>query len=324
MFDALKRWDDRHIGDLNGLRIVITGGNSGVGLGAAKHLTRAGADVVIACRNPEKAAAALDEIRREVPGAIVQAQPLDLADLSSVQRFVESYLASGDPLDILVNNAGVMAPPLSYTKDGFEMQMGTNHLGHFALTLPLIPLLEKSAAPRIVVVGSHAHIFGRMNFENLNAERSYIPMREYSQSKLANLLFALELKKRLEASGSNIMVTAAHPGYSDTALQYKAQERGIPVIGGVMAWAAGVLGQPSEKGSLPTVRACVDPALQGGEYIGPRGLGGLHGYPVITWRVPWAKNEAVASRVWDVSETLTSVRWDERGALADSVATKAK
>lgn len=308
--DRWKRWDESSVGDMSGVRVVITGGNSGIGLSAAKQLARAGADVIIACRNPLKAEGALEEIRRDVPGAIVEARILDLADLASVKAFVDAYRASGEPLDILINNAGVMAPPFSHTADGFEMQMGTNHLGHFALTLSLIPLLEASPVARIVVVASHAHIGGRINFENLNAERSYVAMREYGQSKLANLLFAEALRKRLAASGSKIRVTSAHPGYTDTALQYKAQERNQRIIGPVMAWASGVLAQSSDKGALPTVRAAVDDFLSAGDYIGPRGLGGLHGYPVVTWRMPWAKDAAVAERLWDVSEALTGVSWD--------------
>lgn len=311
MLESRKRWDASHAGDQSGVRVVITGGNSGIGLGAAKHFCRAGADVVIACRNPAKAEAALEEIRAEVPGATVQAQLVDLADLGSVRRFAEAYRASGEPLDVLVNNAGVMAPPFSHTVDGFEMQMGTNHLGHFALTLQLLPVLEQATAPRVVIVGSHAHIIGDLNFKNLNAERGYIAMRQYGQSKLANLLFMLELKNRLDAEGSHIRVLGAHPGYSDTALQYNTKARDIPVIGTVMSVASKAFGQHHDMGSLPTLRAALDMELQGGEYIGPRGLGGLRGYPVVTWRLPWAKNEAKAQRLWEVSESLTGLRWSE-------------
>lgn len=309
MRNRWKRWDESSVGDLAGTRIVITGGNSGIGLSAAKQLARAGADVVIACRNPKKAEAALDEIRHEVPGAIVQARALDLASLASVKAFVDDYRASGEPLDILINNAGVMAPPLSYTADGFEMQMGTNHLGHFALTLPLLPLLDASPNGRVVVVASHAHIGGRINFDNLNAERGYIAMREYGQSKLANLLFAEALRTRLAAHGSTVRVTSAHPGYTDTALQYKAQERKELLVGSVMAWASRYLAQSADMGALPTVRAAVDDALSSGDYVGPRGLGGARGYPVVTWRMPWARDAEVAERLWDVSEKLTGVRW---------------
>lgn len=304
-----KRWDESSVDDLTGVRVVITGGNSGIGLSAAKHLARAGADVVIACRTPQKAEDALEEIRREVPSALVQAQALDLADLASIRRFVEDYKASGAPLDILINNAGVMAPPLSHTADGFEMQMGTNHLGHFALTLPLLPLLDASPQGRVVIVASHAHVPARMDFNNLNAEHSYIAMREYGQSKLANLLFAEALKTRLAARGSKIRVTSAHPGYSDTALQYRAKERKELVVGTAMAWASRLFGQPSDMGAWPTVRAAADATLQPGDYVGPSGLAGVRGFPVVTWRMPWARDAEVAERLWEVSENLTNVRW---------------
>lgn len=311
MLESWKRWDEESIGDLDGRRVIITGGNSGIGLEAAKHLARAGADVVIACRNPVKAEEALAKIRAAVPGAIVRAETLDLANLESIQQFTERYLASGEPLDILINNAGVMFPPLERTVDGFELQMGTNHLGHFALTLPLLPLLEQSDAPRVVVVASHAHVPGRIDFQNLNAERSYVAPREYSQSKLANLLFAFELQARLSDAGSRIRVTSAHPGYCDTELQQRPKERNQGVIGPVMILAAKIFAQNASLGSLPTVRAAVDPSLQSGDYIGPHAFGGVRGYPVVTWRMPAARDPKVAKKLWAISEDLTGVRWSD-------------
>lgn len=310
MTDTSVRWDTRNIGNLDDRRIVITGGNSGIGLEAATTLCDAGADVVLACRNLEKADAACQRIREEVPHARVEAQRLDLADLQSVRTFVDNYKSSGEPLDILIDNAGVMMTPKQQTADGFELQFGTNHLGHFVLTLGLLPVLAHSKDPRIVVVGSHMHAMGRINFENLNAEKSYNAASAYSQSKLANLLFVLELQRLLREVDSPIRVVAAHPGYCNTELQERTRDRGSKIIGNAMVLSARLLAQSPQMGALPTVRAAVDPSLVGGEYIGPRSLFGTRGYPTQTWRAPQAKDEAVARRLWERSEELTATRWE--------------
>lgn len=309
MFDAWKKWDDTAIGDLTGKTIVVTGGNSGIGLAAAKHFAKAGAAVVIACRNPDKARAALEEIAVVAKGAAPASMSLDLASLASVRAFAENYKKSGRPLDVLVNNAGVMAIPHATTEDGFEMQMGTNHLGHFALTLALLPLLD-DADGRVVTVASMMHMIGFIDFDNLNAEKGYTRFGAYNRSKLANMLFIFELDRRLKAAGSRVITVAAHPGYSDTNMQYVVlRNEGAKVRGGLMAASSKLLAQTPFMGSLPTVRGAVDPTIQGGELIGPRGMGGARGYPIVTRGLPHAYNPVTAARLWDVSERLTGVTW---------------
>lgn len=310
MTNTSTRWDTRNIGNLEDKRIVITGGNSGIGLEAAIYLCDAGADVVLACRNLEKADAASQRIRAEVPHARVEAQALDLASLRSVRDFVDDYTTSGKSLDILINNAGVMMTPNQQTADGFELQFGTNHLGHFVLTLGLLPVLAQSNAPRIVVVSSHMHAIGRIDFDNLNAEQGYNPVSAYSQSKLANLLFVMELQRLLREAGASIRVVAAHPGYCNTELQERTRDRGSKIMGNAMVLSARLLAQSPQMGALPTVRAAVDPSLVGGEYIGPRSVLGTRGYPTPTWRAPQAKDEQVARELWERSEELTDTRWD--------------
>lgn len=309
MTNTSTRWDTRKIGNLEGRRVVVTGGNSGIGLEAAIYLCDAGADVVLACRNLDKADAACQKIRADIPHARVEAQELDLASLRSVRAFVDNYTSSGTPLDILINNAGVMMTPNQQTADGFELQFGTNHLGHFVLTLGLLPVLAQSTAPRIVVVSSHMHAMGRIDFENLNAEKRYNPVSAYSQSKLANLLFVLELQRLVREAGSPIRVVAAHPGYCNTELQERTRDRGSKIMGNAMVLSARLLAQSPQMGALPTVRAAVDPDLVGGEYIGPRSMLGTRGYPTPTWRAPQAKDAAVARMLWERSEELTDTRW---------------
>lgn len=310
MTDIHVRWDATRIGDQNNRHILITGGNSGIGLQAAEYLCRAGAHVTLACRNEEKARAACAQIRDTVQNAKISYRLLDLADLRSVRDFVERYRQEDLPLDVLIDNAGVMMTPKSQTADGFELQFGTNHLGHFVLTLGLLPLLSKAKDPRIVVVGSHMHVMGRMDFDNLNAEKRYNPVHAYAQSKLANLLFVLELQRRLREADSPIRVAAAHPGYCDTELQERARDRGAKIIGNAMVWSARLFAQSPQMGALPTVRAAVDPTLAGGEYVGPRSFGGTRGYPSITWRAPQARDEDAARQLWERSEALTQTYWD--------------
>lgn len=316
MSNRSTRWDIRHIGNLDDRRVVITGGNSGIGLETAIYLCEAGAEVVLACRNLEKADAACDKIRQHVPHARVESQLLDLADLRSVRDFVDDYTSSAQSLDILIDNAGVMMTPKQQTADGFELQFGTNHLGHFVLTLGLLPVLAQSKAPRIVVVSSHMHAMGRIDFDNLNAEKGYNPASAYSGSKLANLLFVLELHRLLGEVDSPIRVVAAHPGYCDTELQERARDRGSKIIGNAMILSARLLAQSPQMGALPTVRAAVDADLVGGEYIGPRSLFGTRGYPAPTWRAPQAKDHATARRLWKRSEELTGTRWEPSLVIA--------
>jgi NAD(P)-dependent dehydrogenase (short-subunit alcohol dehydrogenase family) len=300
-----ERWDAGRIPDQTGRTAVVTGANSGLGLVTARELARAGASVVMACRNLDKGHAAVDAIRAGVPRAKLQLDELDLASLASLRSFADRYTATHDGLDLLINNAGVMAPPRRLTADGFELQFGTNHLGHFALTGLLLPKLEGCEDARVVTLSSTAHRTGRIAFDNLNGDRHYFRWRAYGQSKLANLLFALELDRRLRASGSTVKSLAAHPGYAATNLQSAA----APLVDRlVMKVANGVVAQSDEMGALPTLYAATEPGLEGGTYVGPDGVGEQRGYPKIVQPSRAARDEPTARRLWQVSADLTGVR----------------
>ena len=292
-------WDLDSISDQTGKRVIVTGANSGIGFEAAQVLAGKGAEVILACRNQSKGEAALAAIRQACPNSQVSLMSLDLSSLASVAEFAEAFKARYDRLDVLINNAGVMAPPFSSTADGFEMQFGTNHLGHFALTGYLLPLLEAADAGRIVVVSSVAHRFGRLNFNNLNSEKRYLRWPVYAQSKLANLVFARELQRRLQQQGSKVIAVAVHPGYSDTNLQ-----RHTPG-GAIMNRIA----QSQLEGAMPTLYGSTEAGIKGGEYIGPDGWFELKGRPRRAYVAPKARDEAAASRLWDVSESLTRVNY---------------
>jgi NAD(P)-dependent dehydrogenase (short-subunit alcohol dehydrogenase family) len=286
---------------------VVTGANSGLGLVTARELARAGAQVVLACRNVAKGEAARREIEAAAPGAPVELEELDLASLESVREFAERYRAAHDGLDLLINNAGVMAPPRRRTADGFELQFGTNHLGHFALTGRLIGAMEGREDARVVTLSSHMHRTGRIAFGNLGGERRYFRWSAYSQSKLANLLFALELERRLSAAGSTINSMAAHPGYSATNLQSAAAplvDRLLMKVGNV------VIAQNDEMGALPTLYAATEPGLPGGTYAGPDGFTEQRGHPHVVSPNRAARDEGVARRLWEVSEEMTNVHFE--------------
>lgn len=306
----MNDWTAADAGTMEGKRIVVTGANSGVGLEAAKVFVARGAEVVMACRDPKRAADAEATLRAQHAAPKVRSLPLDLASLASVRAFAEQVAALG-PLDVLVNNAGVMDLPRRTTADGFEMQLGTNHLGHFALTGLLLPTLEAAPAPRVVSVSSLLHRRGRMNFDDLMGERSYDRAATYAQSKLANLLFTHELEKRLRAAGKRTAAIGCHPGYSATQLQMgAARMEGSALKERLSTWMNALLAQPAEIGALATVRAAVDPQVKGGEYWGGVRWMELRGHPVrIT---PSAESTDVASmkRLWEVSEQLTGVRFE--------------
>jgi NAD(P)-dependent dehydrogenase (short-subunit alcohol dehydrogenase family) len=297
-------WGPERIPDQSGRAVVVTGANSGLGLVTARELARAGARVVMACRNLDKGHAAVDRCRAALPEAQVQLDELDLASLESVRAFVERFKATHDGLDLLINNAGVMAPPRRETADGFELQFGTNHLGHFALTASLLDAMEGREDARVVTLSSTAHKMGRINFDNLNGERRYFRWNAYGQSKLANLLFTLELDRRLRAAGSTVKSMAAHPGYAATNLQTAAP----PLFDRlVMKVSNALVAQSDEMGALPTLYAATEPGLPGGTYVGPGGFAEQRGYPKIVQPNRAARDEDVARRLWDVSETLTAV-----------------
>lgn len=305
-----QQWTVQDIPSQSGKIAVVTGANSGLGLETTAGLAAAGATVVMACRNPSKAQAALDEIRRRVPQARLDVMALDLADLASVRRFASEFSAKYPRLDILCNNAGVMALPFQKTRDGFEMQIGTNHLGPFVLTGLLLNVLQAAPAARIVNVASVAHKTTKgLDLDNLNWERGpYKKGDAYGKSKLANLLFTYELNRRLHQSGSSIIAVAAHPGYSATNIGDGATQ-GSFFASLAMKLGNALFAQPASMGALPTLYAATMPDVQGGDYIGPHGFLEFAGYPVKTTSRPTARDPQVAAGLWALSEQLTDTRY---------------
>jgi NAD(P)-dependent dehydrogenase (short-subunit alcohol dehydrogenase family) len=298
--------------DLAGRTLLVTGANSGLGLETARDFARHGARVVMACRDADKAKAAEAVIRAESPRAELDVLPLDLASLASVRAFARDFLARHDALHALVNNAGVMALPRRTTADGFEMQLGTNHLGHFALTGLLLELLRATPGARVVNVSSTMHKIGRMRFDDLHGERSYGKWRAYGQSKLANLLFTYELQRRLEKAGAapQLVAVASHPGYAATNLQFAG-----PRMEGSRALETGagllnrLLSQSAEMGALPSIYAATHPEVAGGDYLGPGGFMEMWGPPAKVRSSRSARSASDAERLWTVSEELTGVRY---------------
>jgi NAD(P)-dependent dehydrogenase (short-subunit alcohol dehydrogenase family) len=302
-----EKWTAADIPDQAGRTAVITGANSGLGLAAARALAGAGADVVLACRNTGKGEAAMSSIQAAVPAATVAVEALDLASLASVREFAARFAASRDGLDLLINNAGLMAPPRHETADGFEQQFGTNHLGHFALTGLLLGAMQGREDARVVTVSSTAHKMGRIDFDDLQRQRRYFRWSAYGQSKLANVLFARELDKRLRAAGATVKSLAAHPGYSATNLQSAAP----PLLDRVvMVVTNRLLAQSAEMGALPELYAATRPNLDGGLFIGPDGFEEQRGHPQVVNPVKAGRDEAVAARLWTVSEELTGVSYE--------------
>jgi NAD(P)-dependent dehydrogenase (short-subunit alcohol dehydrogenase family) len=307
------KWTVQRIPDQSGRTAVVTGANSGLGLVTARELARAGARVVLACRNTRKGEDAVGDCTAAAHDAELELEELDLASLDSVRAFAERFRSRHDGLDVLVNNAGVMATPRRYTADGFELQFGTNHLGHFALTGLLIGEMEGREDARVVTLSSGAHRIGRIAFDNLGGERRYFRWRAYGQSKLANLMFALELDRRLRAAGSTVKSLAAHPGYAATNLQF-AGPPGVDAA--VMKLSNRVLAQSDEMGALPTLYAATEPGLEGGTFCGPDGFMEQRGHPTRVAPSGAARDEEVARRLWEVSEQLTGVRFEPAGAAA--------
>ena len=305
----MGNWTERDISDQSGKTFVITGGNSGIGWEAGRMLAEHGAHVILACRNADKAKDAVASIEKTAAkGAKVEAMSLDLASLSSVERFAGELSGKVERLDALLNNAGLMALPYGKTADGFETQLGVNHLGHFALTGRLLPLLKKTPGARVVSVSSQAHRMGKMNWDDLMSERRYEKWTAYGQSKLANLLFTFELGRRLKKAGDGIVVTAAHPGYSATNLQHKGPEmEGSKLQGMFMSMGKGIFAQTASMGALPTLRAALDPAALSGDYFGPGGIFEIAGYPVKVGTSARARDEASGKQLWERSVALTHV-----------------
>ena len=312
-------WTTDDIPDQGGRTVMVTGANSGLGLQAAKELARAGATVLMGCRSRERAERAMERIGAEVRDPYLVFVPLDLADLSSVAAAAETVAARPGPLDVLVNNAGVMAPPRRETADGFELQFGTNHLGHFALTGRLIERLLAADAPRVVNLSSTAHRIGRMNFDDLNSEHGYSRWPAYGQSKLANLLFTLELARRAEAAGTGLIAAAAHPGYAATNLQTAGL--GLGTVGALLKplmWAGNVVfAQSDAAGAVPALYAATAPGVAGDDFYGPDGLQEMRGsHPALVGRTGRAADAGAARRLWEVSEELTGVGFGPLDAVA--------
>jgi NAD(P)-dependent dehydrogenase (short-subunit alcohol dehydrogenase family) len=295
-----RTWTRDDVPDQAGRVAVVTGANTGIGYETARALAHAGAHVTLACRSRQKGEAAAGRIAAEQPRGRAVFAGLDLADLDSVRDFAEAFTKAQRRLDLLVNNAGVMVPPASRTRQGFELQLGVNHLGHFALTLRLLGLLRATPGCRVVTVSSSAHRLGKMDFDDLDfTARGYDAWAAYGQSKLANLLFTFELQRRFEAEGLEAMAVAAHPGWTGTDLQRHAW---------YMRWLNRLVAMPPAQGALPTLRAATAPDVRGGDYYGPHGFLEMRGDPVRVGTTEAAKSAEDAARLWRVSEELTGVR----------------
>ena len=299
---SAPKWSETDIPDQTGRIALVTGASSGLGYETARALAQHGAHVLMGCRNPDRATAALERVRAAAPDAAVEVVALDLADLSSVLAAADSINTTHTHLDLLINNAGVMAVPLQHTVDGFEMQFGTNHLGHFALTGMLLGLLDATPGARVVSVSSQGHRMGRIAFDDLDASNGYHRWLRYGQSKVANLLFAYELQRRLVANGSSTVSLACHPGGSNTEL---ARDAGLLMR--VFQPMADLVMQSAAMGALPTLRAATDLSATGGQYYGPDGISQSRGFPVKVHSNAYSHRRDVAAQLWAVSQELTGV-----------------
>jgi NAD(P)-dependent dehydrogenase (short-subunit alcohol dehydrogenase family) len=307
-------WTADGIPDQSGKTILVTGGNSGLGYHTVLPLARKGARVLLAARDRARGTAALQRLGAEAPGSRAELAQFDLADLTSVERFAAGFLAGGQELDVLVNNAGVMAiPHRETTAQGYERQFGTNHLGHFALTGRLLPALARRPGSRVVTVSSNQHKRAkRIDFDDLQGERSYRPWGAYAQSKLANAMFVLELARRLRAAGLDIVSAGAHPGFAHTNLQISGpRSGGTSLAARGMGLATRLLAQPAADGALPTLYAATAADTRGGDYFGPDGPGEMRGHhPKLVQFSAAAHDQAAAARLWAVSEELTGVTFE--------------
>jgi NAD(P)-dependent dehydrogenase (short-subunit alcohol dehydrogenase family) len=302
-----SKWTARDMPDLTGKTAVVTGANSGIGYETARALAHHNALVTLACRNKDKGQAAVGRIIQGYPQARAELIPLDLSDLASVRRFAGEFTGRHDRLDILINNAGIMWSPHGKTADGFELQFGTNHLGHFALTGLLLDLIIHTPNARVITVSSWGERYGVMNFEDLNPEKNYDPEQAYGQSKLANMLFAYELQRRFEDAGVNAIAAAVHPGATATNLPASWTAANSRAHWRLVRTLNSIFGQKPEMGALPALFAATAPDVQGGGYYGPGSWGGLRGHPTRLRSGDRSYDTALASRLWTVSEELTGV-----------------
>jgi NAD(P)-dependent dehydrogenase (short-subunit alcohol dehydrogenase family) len=307
-----EKWNGDEIVDINGKTVVITGANSGLGFETAFVLAGKGAEVILAVRNASKGERAVDRITSAYPMANVRVMPLDLNDLSSIRHFADSFLENYDSLSILINNAGVMIPPYSQTKDGFELQFGSNHLGHFALTGLLLPCILSTPKSRVVTLSSLAAINGFIDFDNLDGSKSYKPMKYYGQSKLANLLFARELQNKFKQHQADSISVACHPGLSHTNLMSRGSGKPLNKFA---SFLSKVITQPASMGALPTLYAATEPDLSGGEYIGPDGKKGRKGFPKKDEIIDTLYDKETSEKLWEISESMTNVNYQFTGDL---------
>jgi NAD(P)-dependent dehydrogenase (short-subunit alcohol dehydrogenase family) len=307
----MTTWTANDIPDQSGKTSLITGANSGVGYISALELARKGAHIIMACRNIEKGNEARQTILKQVPNANIEVLALNLGSLQSIQTFAQAFTAANTHLDVLMNNAGIMSLPYGQTADGFEQQLGTNHLGHFALTGHLLPTLLATPNSRVVNVSSSAYMTGQMHFDDIQSEKHYSRWGAYEQSKLANILFTLELQRKLEAAHASILSVAAHPGHAVTNLQNHGINRFEQWRSRLMN---SITGQPAEEGARSQLYAATDPKVQGGDFYGPRMI--LWGEVVKVEINARGKNPADAARLWQISEQLTSVHYDALKAPA--------
>lgn len=301
-----KKWTVDDIPQQGGKIAVVTGANSGLGYYTTRALADKGTRVIMACRNLEKGEMARQRIIKEGVAVEPELWHLDLASLASVKEFALKYIAAHENLDLLINNAGLMAIPYHRTEDGHEMQFGVNHLGHFALTAKLWPLLSNTEGARVIQVSSLAHLIGKMNFEDINWEQSYKKWGAYGRSKLANLLFVRELANRVTETGSGVTVAAAHPGWADTELQAKSAKMEGKRLGAIaMNLINKVLAQSGEMGALPSLYAATADGVEQGAFFGPGGFMKMQGWPVTDYPSKKLVTNEVATQLWDVSEALT-------------------
>ena len=302
-------WTAAQMPSQAGKTMLVTGANSGIGYQAALEFARHGAKVLLGCRNLAKGEAALQRLQREAPGAKAEVIDLDVASLASVRAFAAGYASSGAVLDVLINNAGVMAlADRQLTEDGFERQFATNHLGHFALTGLLMPALQRAGNCRVVTVASLAHRNGKMDWDNLQGERSYVAWEAYNRSKLANILFARELDRRARRAGIPLLSVAVHPGISRTSI-FENGPGTANLKAKIVSLLAPVMTQDDAMGALPTEYAATAPDVTGEQYIGPGGLGEFKGYPKVVQPRPQALDQASGERLWQESEKLTGVSY---------------
>ncbi|NWJ48473.1 MAG: SDR family oxidoreductase [Chloroflexi bacterium] len=305
----MTHWTTNDIPDQHGRIAVITGANSGLGYETSLALAAKGAQVIMTSRDPERGKAALNRIKQQLPAASLELMTLDLGSLASIRSFALEFRAKYSRLDLLINNAGVMAIPFRKTVDGFETQLGTNHLGHFALTGLLLDTILETPSSRIVNVSSGLHRSGYIHFDDLYLEKKYTPYAAYSQSKIANLYFTFELQRKLEALGSKTISVSAHPGYAATNLQgTSASSTGSKLNVFMYKLANTLVAQSQAKGALPQLYAATAPEVKGGEFFGPHFMG-YRGYPKLEKAADKAYDKEIAAKLWKVSEELTGVKF---------------